>query len=145
MAALEAARAAEAAEAATAAPVTQADAVAPVLASTVADESDAAVEAADVDGVETAASTSETAPQMRARFPVSLAFMGVNSHAMALERDIDARLASIGVNVRPLQTMQPAPMMRNNEQGNAFFQVPQNQGPQGLYVGGGQAFLPPDG
>lgn len=111
-------------EAAPAATLASSDAPAPV--STVMD-ADAAAPAPDA----------ESAPEMRGRYPVSLAgmpYMGVSEHAMRLEQDIDARLANMGVKVQPLQQMQPA-MAPNG----------MLQGPQGLWVGSGPAFLPPDG
>jgi len=59
--------------------------------------------------------------------------MGVNEHAMRLEQDIDARLSAMGVKVQPLQQMQPT-------------MVPSGVAPrQGMWVGAGPSFLPPDG
>jgi hypothetical protein len=60
---------------------------------------------------------------------------------MELERDIDRRLAAMGVEVKPLQQMQqpaqlPASMGRNPMATKA---------PQIMWVGAGPAFLPPDG
>jgi len=68
-------------------------------------------------------------------------FMGVREHEMELERDIDRRLAAMGVEVKPLQQMQqpaqlPASMGRNPMATKA---------PQIMWVGAGPAFLPPDG
>jgi len=139
MAALEAARAADEAAAATASqPAALTTADAPTLADSAPEEASAATDENRLDAA--VAPEAQPSPQMRARFPVSLAgmpFMGVDRHAVELERDIDARLASMGVKVQPLELrpMQPAQMMPNARL----------QGPQGLYVGGGQAFLPPDG
>lgn len=80
---------------------------------------------------------------MRAvRAPVSLAgspYLGAKQ-AMQLERDIDARLASMGVKIEPLeQRPRPAQMPYA-----APGPIP-GRAPQGLYVGSGPAFLPPDG
>ena len=61
---------------------------------------------------------------------------------MELERDIDRRLAAMGVEVKPLQQMQqpaqlPASVGYRNPMGP--------KAPQIMWVGAGPAFLPPDG
>jgi len=90
---------------------------------------------------EAAAAPDAAAPAMRGVMPVSLSqgapmYYGARQ-AMQLEKDIDERLAHLGVKVEPLEHMQPVQMP------GAPYVV--QQGPQGLYVGGGAAFLPPDG
>ena len=69
-------------------------------------------------------------------------FMGVREHEMELERDIDRRLAAMGVEVKPLQQMQqPAQLPASMGYRNPM----RPKAPQIMWVGAGPAFLPPDG
>jgi hypothetical protein len=80
--------------------------------------------------------------QVLAAGPAGLmTYMGVREHAMALENDIDARLAGMGVRVQPLSQAQVSPYAARM---GAYAVLPQGK-PQGLWVGAPQAFLPPDG
>ena len=69
-------------------------------------------------------------------------------HAMQLERDIDARLGAMGVKIEPLERM-PSSQMSYAAQGQGPYAggwaYRGGKAPQGLYVGAGPAFLPPDG
>jgi hypothetical protein len=105
---------------------------------------------------EAAAAPDAAAPAMRGVMPVSLSqgspmYYGAKQ-AMQLEKDIDERLAHLGVKVEPLEHMQPVQMpagapygMQQRPYGLQQQRPYAMQGPQGLYVGGGVAFLPPDG
>jgi hypothetical protein len=159
MAAIEAAQAA--ADAPAAAPTTAATAArAPTAlvgaADADADAEPAAADAADVEQPEQAADAAdveqpaqpEEGPVMARRAPTLLAgmgFMGVKEHEMHLERDIDRRLAAMGVEVKPLQQMQQPALRPTGMPYGSAMMAPGGAPPQGLWVGAGPAFLPPDG
>ena len=94
------------------------------------------------------------APQMRAGFAPQLAagqaaYTGVQQHAEALERDIDARLRAMGVRVVPLSA-HGARARRAGRYPSYPFRLARvgtwrSPRQQGLWVGAPPALLPPDG
>ena len=162
MAAIEAAQAA-AAEPAASPPAAAMDARAPT-ALVGAEDADAEPAAADAAAADAAAVEQPAEPEpdveqpaepeegpaiaMRGGVRTSLAgvgYIGVKEHEMQLERDIDRRLAAMGVAVKPLQQMQQPALRPGAMPYGSAMMAPGGAPPQGLWVGAGPAFLPPDG